>query len=195
MKLYKYFRNDKNFQQTGKELHEKYPLHACTTDKDYAAFFEISRDMNKFIKETKKYGGGEDSGLIDFMNHHKSQTLDWYEITTYIPGNRYAAEERKKLALMTDMEYEILNFTVEKQVPLDDIKNIISPDLFKGKFRKAFRTIGYTGLYSMLTGNPVKGTDEVFYQFDVKYDELQLFIKMNIELLSLDGFLEAIIDC
>lgn len=194
MKIYKYYRNDKKLQESGRTPEEKYPLHAITTDKGCAQFFEASRDMSKFIKKVYK-GHGDDSDVILYMNKHRGQVLDWYELTTYKPEGNCMFKSRTVEVLMTDMEYEILDFTVERQQVLEEMQ-FISPNIFKRKIVDALRALGYTQTYALVTAEE-NDTDKYWgniYSGDIVYDELELFIKMNIDILSIEGFHQVVLE-
>lgn len=203
MKIYQYFINDKTLQSSKTSLKEKYPLYAITTKKIYSEIFEISRDMSKFIKKVYK-GNGDDSSVIDYLNNHRGEVLDYYELDTR--GSNDSVE--KIQVLMTDMEYANVDHITQNGLIIEDMK-WISPAIFSPKMQISLTKCMYTILYIVADAGlrddfidyladrfnidgilPYKSKNQFS---DIYFDQLKIFVELNIDKLSSD-FMEAICD-
>lgn len=196
MKIYQYFVNDKNLQHTKDDINEKYPLYAITTKKIYSEIFEISRNMNKFIKKVYK-GNGDDSSVISYLNKHRGNVLDYYELDTIGSDKSHS---KKVQVLMTDIEYANVEHITENSLIIEEMR-WIPPDIFSKNISKHLDNINYGLLYwgAVLTEEEicilyekVMGKRRKIKDFpQIEYDELRLFVELNLDTLSTD-FREAI---
>lgn len=189
MKLYQYFRkNDDSIRDNGID---SIPIYALTVDKDQAKVFEHSRDMNQFVKKVFK---GSSDVCTEYINKHRGSLLDYYELKTF-DNEKHQYEV---LVLMTDIEYEMLDFDSIQLRVLDDIPTI-DPTIFKDKYLEDLIVIGYAAIAVCKMRSYNRSTKNIRYwidtnDIDMKIDELMCFIKLFSDTIDLVHFGEEILD-
>lgn len=186
MKIYQYFRKDAEIIKTGDTLKDKYPIYALTKSKSFATLFEASHDMDKFIKKVYK---GDDEECLTYLNRNRGYILDWYELRTYKKGMKHAKELYNVDVLMTDIEYDMISFSVENKTIIEELNMMVPPEIFKSKIFDALTTIGYTGIYHLLNGNEHSNfmSDMQVYNTDIEFDELLIFLNTHKDILKYSG--------
>lgn len=188
MKLYQYFRKEEGGASSNVTSIEEIPLYAITTNKDHARAFERSRDMDIFIKKVFK-GAKED--CIDYINRHRGYLLDYYEISTYDNSGR----EQRLLVLMSDVEFELIDFENTHLRVIDEIE-IFNPTIFKDKYLRDLLVLGYATIAVCKISGDVSRIKKFMDNGDISMtiDELNYFVHLFSDTLDMAHFSEEILD-